>query len=403
MKSYPFIIERDGVGRKLQPTQSDEHHYNEAWLQELLRKYPEILPVAEIEPVFSPLLPIGREVSTESGPIDNLFISHRGYLVLVETKLWRNPEAKREVVAQAIDYGSSLSKWNYERLNKAARDYTKAHENSEFDLVDWVEKGLGPVEGGRDFFEESVAKNLRLGRFLTLIVGDKIRQPVVEMVKYVNKHPGLAIDVGLIELQCFWTEENGNWPLLVVPRVVARTEIVERSVVQVTVSQGSVPQVEVRQEKAGAEQRGGKRVGLTEEAFWELLKEQNINAYDASRRLIAEYAKKQHDGIEPIPKENSITIRLDIQGTGQKASLFFLDSKARLNVWPGTIADQIHKAGINRELANSYALRLQHILGAPKGRRDLSRPITEVDVMEFMSAVDEFVQTIQSAERNDEQ
>lgn len=100
MQEHPFLINNDKSGDRLQPLEGKEFTYSEGWLQELLVKYPEILPVAEIEPIFSPMIPIGREVSTETGIIDNLYISQRGYPILVETKLWRNPEAKREVVAQ---------------------------------------------------------------------------------------------------------------------------------------------------------------------------------------------------------------------------------------------------------------------------------------------------------------
>jgi hypothetical protein len=173
LKSYPFLIDASASGESLKAIDNRERVYDESWLQELLRRHPNILPVAEIEPVFYPLIPIGREVVTETGIIDNLFISYRGYLVLVETKLWRNPEAKREVVAQAIDYGSSISKWSYSKLNDAVRDYTKRFEKVKINLTDWVERQSGPIEGGRDFFEETVAKNLRLGRFLIVIVGDR--------------------------------------------------------------------------------------------------------------------------------------------------------------------------------------------------------------------------------------
>jgi hypothetical protein len=146
MKAPPFLIQADASGETLQPIEDRERVYDEYWLQELLRKHPDILPVAEIEPVFSPLVPIGR-----------------------------NPDAKREVVAQAIDYASSVSKWNYSKLDEVAREYTKKYENAEIGLVDLVEGLCGPVEGGHYFFEETAAKNLRLGRFLTLIVGDRIK------------------------------------------------------------------------------------------------------------------------------------------------------------------------------------------------------------------------------------
>ena len=266
MKAYPFLINKDTSGQRLQPIESKEHGYNEAWLQELLRTQPDILPVAEIEPIFFPMIPIGREVAAGTGAIDNLFISHRGYLILVETKLWRNPEAKREVVAQVIDYGSALSKWNFDRLNDATKEYTKKYAGAEFGLIDWVEKQMGPVEGGKDFFEDTVAKNLRLGRILALIVGDRIRQSVVEMLNYVNKYPGLAMDVALVELQAYRIEKGHNWPLLVVPRIISRTEIIERSIVQVTVIDGKPPEIDVQQEKVTSGDRR-KRVSLTEEAF----------------------------------------------------------------------------------------------------------------------------------------
>ena len=102
-----------------------ENTYSEAWLQEILRRHPEVLPVEEFGPVFQPLIPIGKEFPTEVGPIDNLFISHAGYLVLVETKLWRNPEAKREVVAQLWDYARALSHFTYAKLDDLAKDYLR--------------------------------------------------------------------------------------------------------------------------------------------------------------------------------------------------------------------------------------------------------------------------------------
>lgn len=46
--------------------------FDEAWLQETLRRFPEVLPVEEFGPVFQPLVPIGREVPTSAGSIDNL-------------------------------------------------------------------------------------------------------------------------------------------------------------------------------------------------------------------------------------------------------------------------------------------------------------------------------------------
>lgn len=393
MKAYPFLINKDTSGQRLQPIESKEHGYNEAWLQELLRTQPDILPVAEIEPIFFPMMPIGREVATGTGAIDNLFISHRGYLILVETKLWRNPEAKREVVAQVIDYGSVLSKWNLDRLNDATKEYTKKYAGAEFSLIDWVEKQMGPVEGGKDFFEDTVAKNLRLGRILALIVGDRIRQSLVEMLSYVvNKYPGLAMDVALVELQAYRIEKGRNWPLLVVPRIISRTEIIERSIVQVTVIEGKPPEVIVHQDKAKAGDADRKRVSLTEEAFWELLRQRAPNQYDIAQKLINEF--REESGIEVIPREGSIVVALGLPESGQQISLFYVGKNAILNVWPKTIARQLSSAGFDDTLAKNYEKQIRENLHMPKDRTELSCHISRVDIEKFKSTVKELIRKV---------
>ncbi len=97
-------------------------------------------------PAFHPLVPIGREVPTIAGSIDNLFISRAGYLVTVETKLWRNPEAKREVVAQLIDYVTALSQLTYDALDALVMEYLRKYEDgAASSLQEWVETRLEPV------------------------------------------------------------------------------------------------------------------------------------------------------------------------------------------------------------------------------------------------------------------
>lgn len=75
-----------------------------------------------------------------------------------------------------------------------------------------------------------------------------------------------------------------------------------------------------------------------------------------------------------------------------KVSLFYLDAHGTLNVWPQTIADQLSRAGYPPSLVGPYEDRLREVMSAPKtGGRDLSRPVTAIDVDVFLKAVDEFV------------
>jgi hypothetical protein len=81
-----------------------------------LFEHPEIIPIDDIDSTFGPLLPLCKELRTEAGPIDAVFINERGRLTIVECKLWKNPQARREVVAQTLDYVSALSVWSYADL-----------------------------------------------------------------------------------------------------------------------------------------------------------------------------------------------------------------------------------------------------------------------------------------------
>jgi len=83
--------------------------FDERFLQELLASNPELLPAAAIRHDVGSLLCVGREVEVQSGFIDNLYLSTAGYPVLVETKLWRNPQARREVLSQTLDYIKDLA------------------------------------------------------------------------------------------------------------------------------------------------------------------------------------------------------------------------------------------------------------------------------------------------------
>jgi hypothetical protein len=88
---------------------ADGDTVSEADLQALIQAHPECLPISEIDAMFSAPVPICTELSTPAGPIDNFMVTSSGLPVLVECKLWRNPEARREVVGQILDYKGAQS------------------------------------------------------------------------------------------------------------------------------------------------------------------------------------------------------------------------------------------------------------------------------------------------------
>jgi hypothetical protein len=212
-----------------------ERAYSEEWLQGLLFERPSLIPVNEIEPLFSPLIPLARELKTNVGPVDVVYINPAGYLTIVETKLWRNPEARRQVVAQIMDYAAAISRWSYEDLRDAVK--------SAGGPADLVESAAELEENfDRARFIDAVSKNLARGRMLLLLVGDGIQEGVEQLTDTLSRSPQLGFSLGLLELATYRFGEESK--TLVLPRVIARTREVVRAVVEVRMLDGK-PQVDV--------------------------------------------------------------------------------------------------------------------------------------------------------------
>jgi hypothetical protein len=98
--------------------QTSTDQLSEADIQALVHKHPGCLPIAEIDPMFSGPVPICTELNTLAGPMDIFMVTPSGLPVLVECKLWRNPEGRREVVGQILDYAKELSRWTSSDLQR---------------------------------------------------------------------------------------------------------------------------------------------------------------------------------------------------------------------------------------------------------------------------------------------
>ena len=94
---------------------------SERWLQQLIHRHPTCLPMDEIEPGIGRLIPVCMELPLRVRSVDNLFITPEGNLVIVEVKLWGKPEARRQVVAQTLEYATALFRLDYTKLDDAVR------------------------------------------------------------------------------------------------------------------------------------------------------------------------------------------------------------------------------------------------------------------------------------------
>ncbi len=211
----------------------DKPPYNEDWLQNLIHDNPGLIPASEIEACFDNLVPIMREFTLPSGYLDNFYVTPEGYPVLVEVKLWKNQEARRKVVAQILEYAKDFAALSYEDINREIRKQLKNQKLGENPLHEIVSAYAAsqPVEA---IFVDRVTRNLREGRFLLLILGDGIREEMAALADYLMHH-SLRYAFGMIEIKLFKIPDGS---VLALPRVLAKTQTIERHVTVVT-TQGS--------------------------------------------------------------------------------------------------------------------------------------------------------------------
>jgi hypothetical protein len=200
----------------------------EEFLQNLVHDHPEIVPMDEIEPAFTPLVSICKELPTKAGYVDNLWMTPHGGVVLGECKLMRNPQSRREVVAQGLDYARAVAGWHYEDLQNAVRKAWRKPEATIWERVSELVKNYDSLD--EPLFVDAVERRLKFGRVMVLIVSDGIHEGAEALAAHLQMHAGAHAGLALLDLS-IWQGIDGG--ILVVPRVPLRTVLVERGIVVV--------------------------------------------------------------------------------------------------------------------------------------------------------------------------
>jgi hypothetical protein len=201
---------------------SSQTELDEKWLQQLLFDHPDLLPASLIHPSYSPLIPVCQELNTDAGRLDLLYVTPHGGLVIVETKLWRNPEARREVIGQILNYAAELSRWTYADLQRMLAPRLPSGPNP---LYQRVARNHPEIKEGE--FCDNVTRSLNLGQFLLMVVGDGIKEGARQIADFLVDKSSLAFHLGMVEMAIYALPEGGR---LVIPRVQVRTEVIRRHV-----------------------------------------------------------------------------------------------------------------------------------------------------------------------------
>ena len=217
--AMPEVLQRLSLGAGV-----SEGGISEAELQNLLFQIPQALPLAAIDTAYADAIPVCKELRTPSGQVDALYVNRLGRLTIAEFKLWRNPQARREVIGQILDYAKDLASWSYEDLQREVSRRLAKNGNVLYDLVREHHPDVTEAD-----FVDNVSRHLKRGEFLLLIVGDGIQEGAANIVDFVQRYSGLHFNLAMVEAALY---RNRADHLIVQPRVLARTEIVQRFVVE---------------------------------------------------------------------------------------------------------------------------------------------------------------------------
>lgn len=261
MKQHSLPVKiKDGNTEYLSKVSLGSREYDESWVQDICYDNPGVLPITEIEQTFSDMIPICKELRSPSGSMDLVYVNEYGFIAIGECKLWRNPEARRAVIGQILEYAKDLSKWSYEEFEKACLKARKDNNaKSLFEIVSQQDTELDEAS-----FVDAVQRNLERGRFVLMAIGDGIRESMEELSDFLQRYGNLQFTLALVELPIY--RIPGTQELIITPRIIAKTKEIERIIYRI--SEGSPEEVQSGQEENQSR-------SISEKVFFERI-EQNI-------------------------------------------------------------------------------------------------------------------------------
>lgn len=224
MGSGIYLIKNDGQFIEL----NEELYDSEDVLQSLLEKYPNLLAGEQVDTdIPRRWLLVRREMGLPGEPsgnprwsIDHVFLDQDGIPTLVEVKRSTDPRARREVVAQMLDYAANaVTYWPVETVKDNFEDTCRSKK---LDPKSVIASFLPPGIQEEQFWQ-TVKSNLHGGRIRLLFVADEIPSELRRVVEFLNAQMDPA-EVLALEIKQY----IGQGLKTLVPRVIGQTAEAQR-------------------------------------------------------------------------------------------------------------------------------------------------------------------------------
>jgi hypothetical protein len=219
-----FLLQPDNSLIAMNETAYEAEHL----LQKLLEDHADLLAGDQIDIEFPRrFFLVYREIGVPDAEgagdrwsLDHLFLDQDGIPTFVEVKRASDTRARREVVAQMLDYAANATVHWPAGLMRQKHIETCAHLQIDpaQHLADAVD-----IDGEEDTFWELAERNLRDGRIRMLFVADVIPAPLRRIIEFLNEQMSPAQVLG-VEVRRFTGQAAGQLLNTLVPRLIGQSE-----------------------------------------------------------------------------------------------------------------------------------------------------------------------------------
>jgi len=244
----PILIKNEAFS-VLKKIDDSSSYYTEDWLQNVIHNNPYTYPIENPLDNELKIISLGREINSGAGYIDILLLTSDADIIIVETKLWRNPEKSRTVLAQVIDYAKEISNWGYDDLNDAI---ITSQRNQKLEKTLSLREIINKEFANQDQtdFIDVLIQNLDQSNLKLSIIGDKISPNLLLLSDTIQGSPGMNFTLSLIEMKLF----KYNDEILLIPDIIGKTREVTRGVVKVKYEKEK-PKVDIKYLEAEKKQK----------------------------------------------------------------------------------------------------------------------------------------------------
>lgn len=261
-------------------------------------------------------------------------------LVLFETKLFKNPESNRKVLAQIFEYASR--DWSVDELLKASFGETRK----------WLAEQ-------RDSLEAVVSN----GDFLLVIAGDRIQPRLVDIAKpMLDRHTFKGVELALLSLAVY----EGSGTTVVVPNLVGAVTGRQRELrikVTVQMADGTVVPATAQLENSSEPEQA--RQLWTEESFLEAVRSGPYPDLQPGMSALLQFLSSTPRLIARWTKTITPMFNIDVECPDGHVRVLWVGGEGSSSIWRDTLIKRMGEARANRwvdELAKKLGVPIK--LGA---------------------------------------